>query len=122
MVENARDVFVSYGHADADWVRTLATNLHNSGLEVFFDEWNIGSGDVLIHKLDEGILTSRSGILVVSPESLSRPYVQTEYAAMMQRAVAGKQLLIPLLFKDAELPPFLATRVYVDRSYRVSGW
>ena len=107
------NVFVSYGHADADWVRTLAENLHNSGLEVFFDEWRIGPGDVLIHKLDEGILTSRSGILVVSPESLSRPYVQMEYAAMMTRAVEGKQRLIPVLLKDAELPPFMATLVYV---------
>ena len=69
------DLFLSYSHADADWVRTLAENLHNSGLEVFFDEWRIGPGDVLIHKLDEGILTSRSGVLVVSPESLSRPRV-----------------------------------------------
>jgi len=66
------NVFVSYGHTDVDWVRTLAENLHNSGLEVFFDEWRIGPGDVLIHKLDEGILTSRSGVLVVSPESRNR--------------------------------------------------
>jgi tetratricopeptide (TPR) repeat protein len=114
MVETASDVFVSYSHADADWVRTLAANLHNAGLEVFFDEWSIGPGDVLVHQLDQGILTSRSGILVVSPESLSRPYVRMEYAAMMGRAVEGKQRLIPVLLKDAELPPFLAALVHVD--------
>src|ERR1700730_6052705 len=114
MSDGAQDVFISYGHADADWVRTLAENLHNSGLRVYFDEWDIGPGDVLIHKLDEGILKSRSGILIVSPVSLSRPYVQAEYAAMMTRAIEGKQRLIPIMLKDAELPPLLASRVWID--------
>ena len=50
-----RDVFISYGHADADWVRTLAENLYQSGLEVFFDEWDVGPGDVVVHRLDAGI-------------------------------------------------------------------
>jgi hypothetical protein len=114
MSDDARDVFISYGRADADWVRALAENLHNSGLVVFFDEWDIAPGDVLVHKLDEGIRNSRNGILIVSPASLSRPYVQEEYAAMMTRAIAGKQRLIPVLFKDAEMPPLLAARVWVE--------
>ena len=114
MADDVRDVFISYGRADADWVRTLAENLHNSGLEVFFDEWDIAAGDVLVHRLDEGILKSRSGALIVSPASLSRPYVQEEYAAMMTRAIAGKQRLIPVLLKDAEMPPLLASRIWVD--------
>jgi TIR domain len=67
MVDELKNAFISYGHADADWVRVLAGNLYQSGLELFFDEWEIGPGDVLVRKLDEGILTSRNGILVVSP-------------------------------------------------------
>jgi TIR domain len=113
MGEENRDVFISYAHADVDWVRTLAENLHQAGLEVFYDEY-IAPGDVLVHKLDEGILNSRNGVLIVSPASLSRPWVQREYAAMMTRAVAGKQRLIPVLLHDAELPPLLASEVWVD--------
>ena len=109
-----RDVFISYGHADADWVRTLAENLYQSGLELFFDEWDIAPGDVLAHKLDAGILASRSGILVVSPTALTRPYVQAEYAALMGRAIERGQRLIPVLLKDAEMPPLLASRLWVD--------
>src|SRR5438105_5021431 len=108
------DVSVSYGHQDQAWVRTLAENLHRAGLEVFYDEWELVPGDVLVHKLDEGIRTSRNGILVVSPASLSRPWVMEEYAAMLTRAVAGQQRLIPVLLGEAELPPFLASRVWVD--------
>ena len=108
------DVFISYARADQDWVRTLATNLHNLGLDIFLDEWEIGPGDVLVHRLDEDLLCSRNGVLVVSPAALVRPWVQNEYAAMMTRAVAGQQRLIPVLLADAEMPPLLATRLYID--------
>ena len=108
------DVFISYGTPDQVWVRSLAEHLYRAGLEVFYDEWEIGPGDVLVHKLDEGIRTSRNGVLVVSPIALSRPWVTQEYAAMLTRAVAGQQRLIPVLFGEAELPPFLAARLWVD--------
>jgi TIR domain len=107
-------VFISYARSDADWVRTLAEILHNSGLKVFLDEWKIGPGDVLVHKVDEGIRKSRNGILIVSLASLSRPWVRAEYAAMMNRAVEGKQCLIPVLLKDAEMPPLLASQNWID--------
>jgi hypothetical protein len=31
------DAFISYDHADVDWVRVLAGNLRNAGLRVFFE-------------------------------------------------------------------------------------
>ncbi|ABW16118.1 Tetratricopeptide TPR_2 repeat protein [Parafrankia sp. EAN1pec] len=108
------DVFVSYGHDDQVWVRALAENLERAGLHVFYDEWEILAGDVLAHRLDAGVLGSTSGILVVSPHALSRPWVREEYAAMLTRAVAGQQRLIPVILEDAELPAFLASRVWVD--------
>ncbi len=114
MSDEIRDVFISYAHADVVWVRALAENLYQAGLEVFYDEWDIAPGDVLVHKLDEGILKSRNGVLIASHASMSRPYVQEEYAAMMTRAIAGEQRLIPVLLEDVEMPPLLASRVWVD--------
>ena len=108
------DVFVSYARADAVQVHRLAENLHNAGLKVFLDEWEIALGDVLVHQLDRALLNSRNGILAVTPTALTRPWVLEEYAAMMTRAVEGKQRLIPVLLADAELPPLLAIRVFID--------
>jgi tetratricopeptide (TPR) repeat protein len=108
------DVFVSYGHDDAPWVDTLAGNLHRAGLDVFLDKWEIAPGDVLVHQLEEGLRHSRTGILVVSPASVSRPWVREEYAVMVGRAVEGRQRLIPVLLGDVELPPFAANRVWID--------
>jgi TIR domain len=108
------DIFISYARADQDRVRRLAENLHQSGLEVFFDQWELGPGDVLVHGLDRGLLSARNGLLAVSPTALARPWVLEEYAAMMTRAVAGGFKVVPVLLVDAELPPLLASRIYVD--------
>ena len=113
-MSEVKDVFISYAHADAAWVEVLAGNLHQAGLEVWLDQWEITAGDVLVHKLDQGILRSRHGVLVVSPTAMGRRIVGEEYAAMWTRAVAGQQRLIPVLYQDAELPPMLKSRVRVD--------
>ena len=109
------DVFVSYGHGDAEWVRVLAGNLHRAGFEVFLDEWELVGGDRVTGRLEEGIRGSASGVLVVSPHALSRPWVREEYEALLRQAVEqpGRRL-IPVLYADAELPVFLANRLWVD--------
>ena len=115
MTEGGWDVFVSYGHEDAAWVRVLAGNLHQAGFEVFLDEWELVGGDRVAGRLEEGIRRSASGILVVSPHALSRPWVREEYEALLHQAVQDPgRRLIPVLYADAELPPFLATRLWVD--------
>jgi hypothetical protein len=47
---------------------------------------------------------------MASASALERPWVREEYAAMLTRAVAGKQRLIPVLIGEVELPPFPASR------------
>jgi|SRR5215218_4785723 len=113
-MSNAFDVFISYSHQDAAWTHTLADDLHRAGLDVFLDKWEIAPGDVVVHQLEQGLLASQNGVLVVSPASVSRPWVQQEYAVMVERAVAGKQRLIPVLLGEVEVPPFAAIRLWVD--------
>lgn len=108
------DVFVSYAHEDQPWVRVLAENLHQLGLEVFYDEWEVDYGDAVTRRLDEGLRRSRNGVLVISPTAVSRPWVLEEYAALLAGAVQRGQRLIPVLYRDAEMPPMLSNRRWVD--------
>ena len=115
MAKGGWDVFVSYGHEDAEWVRALAANLERAGLKVFFDEWELVGGDRITWQLEKGVHESASGVLVVSPHSLSRPWVREEYEALLRQAVeAPGRRLVPVLYADAELPVFLANRLWVD--------
>jgi len=99
---------------DREPVHTLAINLHELGLRVFLDAWELGPGDVVVHRLDAGLAGSRAGILVVSAASVQRPWVQQEYAALLTRSVELGQRLIPVVIADAVLPPMLASRLWVD--------
>ncbi len=83
------DVFISYGHEDADWVGTLADNLHRDGFDVFFDQWKIIGGDRVTGRLEVGLRGATYGVLLVSPHALSRPWVMEEYEALLAQAVAN---------------------------------
>jgi hypothetical protein len=87
MTEGGWDVFVSYGHEDAAWVRVLAANLHQADFDVFLDKWELVGGDRVAGRLEEGIRGSASGILMVSPHALSRPWVREEYEALLHQVV-----------------------------------
>jgi hypothetical protein len=111
------DVFISYARADLTWVSILATNLHNLGLRVFFDEWEIGAGDVVSHRIDAGLRGSRGGVLVVSDTALARPWVAEEYASLLGAAVERGQRLIPILYDLSDLtklPAGLRNRQWLD--------
>jgi TIR domain len=114
MAEGGWDVFVSYGHEDAG-DPVLAGNLHRAGFDVFVDEWELVGGDQFAGRLEEGIRRSANGVLVVSPHALSRPWVREEYAALLPQSVEqpGRRLIL-VLYADAELPVFLANRLWVD--------
>ena len=116
------DVFISYGHADAEWVGTLAAYLHRVGFNVFLDVWELAGGDSVTGRLEEGLKATTHGILVVSPFSLSRPWVREEYQVLLRQAVENPaRRLIPVLYQDAELPPFLANRQWVDFRRATTG-
>lgn len=108
------DVFISYAQVDREAVHTLAINLHELGLRVFLDAWELGPGDVVVHRLDAGLAGSRAGILAVSAASVRRPWVQQEYAVLLTRSVELGQRLIPVVLEDAALQPMLASRLWVD--------
>ncbi|MCK9877171.1 TIR domain-containing protein [Frankia sp. Ag45/Mut15] len=95
-------------------MRTLAENLERAGLRMWFDEWEVQFGQNIVHRMDAGIRDSRLGIVVVSPHSMAGGWVAEEYAAMLNRTVKGDFRLIPVLLADAEMPPMLATRSWVD--------
>src|SRR5256885_8278237 len=79
-------------------------------------------GDSVTSRLEEGLKAATHGILVVSPFSVSRGWVQEEYQVLLRQAVGNPtRRLIPVLYKDAELPPFLANREWVDFRTATTG-
>jgi len=113
-LNDPRAVFVSYAHADAEWTRKLATDLKQDGFNVFLDQWEIGIGEPLVERIDEGLARASSGLIIYGRRTRESKWVATEYAAMARRAIERGMRLVPVLLADVELPSILSTRMGAD--------
>src|SRR5215475_11216774 len=101
MTAERYDAFVSYGHGDSDWARTLAGNLERLSVHVFLDAWELVAGDLIAVRLQEGLAAADAVVFVVSPDSVGRGWVKEEFAAAVAAAAVGRQRLIPVLIGEA---------------------
>src|SRR3989442_1140462 len=71
----AYDVFISYSHHDADWVRSwLLPRLESAGLKVCIDTRDFDIGVPSIVNMESAVERSRKTLLV-----LTRNWVQSEW-------------------------------------------
>lgn len=109
------DVFLSHNSKDKPKVRRLAERLKAAGLRIWFDEWNIRSGDIIALKVDEGLELSRVLLLCVSPNALASGWVALERSTAIHRDPSNEdRRFIPLLLAECELPDTLRRYKYLD--------
>ena len=117
-------VFISHRSDAKPWVEVLARNLHARGFRVFLDIWEIVPGRSLVDELYRGLQQSRTGILVVTPETWESGWVREEYGSMMGRKQHDQDFTIIPVVVGQDIPdiPFLHNVAWVDfrppRSYR----
>lgn len=91
------DVFVSHASEDKDdFVRPLANALIAAGLKVWFDEMTLRIGDSLRQKIDKGLVSSRVGLVVLSPAFIKKGWTNYELDGIVTRSVSGEQVLLPI--------------------------
>jgi tetratricopeptide (TPR) repeat protein len=119
------DVFVSHASEDkAAFVDDLVKALSERGLRVWYDAFEIALGDDFRRKMEQGLLGSRFGVVVLSPAFMqaSKYWTQAEVSALFNfEAVEGEKRILPVLY-GVDWPtltrtfPFLATRRAADVS------
>lgn len=108
------DVLLSYAHVDREWALVLAQNLERLGLAVWLDQWELVSGQLVALRLQDGLANADVLVPVVSEWWVNAGWVGEEFAAAMAVSAGGPQRVIPVLLGDVALPPFLASRLYID--------
>lgn len=91
-------VFISYSHSDKEWARKFAETLASSGVEVWFDEFNIKPGQPLVEALEKGLRESDAVVLLINAENVNRPNLFFEIGA----ALGMNKAIIPVVPKDFE--------------------
>ena len=113
--ERRPGVFLSHTWADKQFVQRLAADLGRAGARVWLDEAEIQVGDSLIEKIRRGIDDMDYLLVVLSPESTSSEWVKRELDVAMNQEIRGKRVkVLPLLYKQCELPGFLEGKLYAD--------
>ena len=91
------DVFICHASEDKDdVVRPLAAALKGAGLQVWYDEYELGIGSSLRRKIDEGIARSRFGVVVLSEAFFGKGWSEYELDGLVTRAVTGDQIILPV--------------------------
>jgi hypothetical protein len=105
-------VYLAHASEDkAALAKPLAELLMTRGIDVWLDEWEISAGDSLRRKMEQGLGSCSHFVVLLTPRSIGKPWVETEIDAGFVRAVGGQSRFIGLRIGvgiDA-LSPFLAT-------------
>ncbi|MGW2836149.1 TIR domain-containing protein, partial [Streptomyces sp. NPDC001286] len=105
---------MSYAHNDVQWATPLSENLHRLGLDVWLDQWELAGGQQVASRLQDGLARAGAVVTVVSRHWVESGWCGEEFAAAVTNAVERGQRLIPVLVGEVELPPFIASRLYID--------
>ncbi len=107
--------FISYAHEDQEFVLALADRLAAEELDVEFDQIALRVGDSLIARLADVIATDDFLIAVVSPDSVESDWCRKELALAMTQGIKESRVkVLPVRFREAEMPPALGDTFVAD--------
>jgi hypothetical protein len=101
--------FLCHASEDKPLAQQIARDFQASGIDTFFDEWEIGPGDSLRAKIDAGLGRCTHFVVLLTPRSLPKPWVNAEMDAGFVRKVNDRCRFIALRHELSadRLPPLL---------------
>ncbi len=103
--------FISYAFEDTTLAKQIATALQNNGIETFWADWSINNGESLRQKIESGLGECTHFIVLLTPISITKTWVNAEIDAGFTRKLENKCRFIPLRsgLPPSSLSPFLKT-------------
>lgn len=102
--------FLCYAFEDRDLAKRIAEALQSNGIETWWAEWEIRAGDSLRQKIDGGLSGCTHFIVLLTPASVGKPWVNQEMDAGLVRKLNAEAKFIALRsnLPASGLPPLLA--------------
>ncbi|HBE9180504.1 TPA: TIR domain-containing protein [Serratia fonticola] len=116
------DLFISHASEDKEeFVRPLAETLESIGVKVWYDEFTLKVGDSLRKSIDQGLVNSRFGTVILSSAFCSKNWPQYELDSMVAREMNGHKMILPVWHKITKnevisFSPALADKVALNTS------
>lgn len=91
------DVFISHASEDkAAVVEPLANALKSAGVRVWFDEFELKPGDSLSRSIDQGLIRSSFGVVILSKKFFAKQWTEYELRSLLSRVSSGEQVILPV--------------------------
>lgn len=98
--EKQYDFFISHASEDKDdIVRDLADALVKKDIKVWYDEFELKIGDSLRKSIDKGLVNSKYGIVILSPNFIKKNWTEYELNGMVAREMNGHKVILPIWHK-----------------------
>ena len=110
-IQDERLVYFAHASEDKPVARPIVEILMRSGIEVWFDEWEIRAGDSLRRKMEEGLGRCTHFVVLLTHMSIGKRWVQEEIDVGIIKKVEKKGRFIGILYdlEIDDLSPFLKT-------------
>jgi tetratricopeptide (TPR) repeat protein len=116
------NVFLSYRSVSRTWVLNLYDVLRELGHKVFLDQSVLKPGDQLSRGLEGALAASQAGVLIWTNATGDSEWVRREYEVMERQATEkGGFQFVPIRLDTSKLPPFAASRIFLDFSSYPDG-
>jgi len=108
-----RRVYLAHASEDKHIAKPMAEELMGLGIEVWYDNWEIGYGDSLRRKMEEGLGSCTHFVVLLTETSIKKSWVNEEIDAGLMNAVEGTAKFIGLRHNLplSAVSPFLKTRL-----------
>ena len=107
-------VFISHASEDKErFVLDFSIKLRENGVDAWLDKWEMLPGDSLVDKIfEEGIKEADSFIIILSNNSITKPWVKEELNASFIKRINKNSKIIPVVLDNCDVPECLQSTIW----------
>jgi hypothetical protein len=90
------DAFLSYASEDAPYASGLVNALASDGFRIWYAPVSLEPGTKLLQSIEQGMIDSTYGILLLSCSYIAKPWPKFEYDTLMRRHIEQEEKIIPI--------------------------
>jgi hypothetical protein len=81
--------YLSYSSEDTDFVKKLTNDLSKNGIKVFVPSEQLAMGEVVVERIEKGLLGSKNLIIILSPDYMKSKWTEFERVAFKSMNLAS---------------------------------
>ena len=108
------NVFIGHRGADSSPAERLAKEIREAGHAVWLDTWEIGVGDQIIQKMNDGLEGATYLVVCYSSHGMA-PWMNIEWMSALASQLNGRSVkVLPVRLSGTEAPAILRGVKYAD--------